>query len=46
MLVDDLAPYGVSEDRVVELRKWIAAWRDDLARRLGDGLPGDGRERG
>ncbi|MFG2078198.1 nucleotidyl transferase AbiEii/AbiGii toxin family protein [Nonomuraea maritima] len=37
MLVDDLAPYGVAEERVVELRKWIAAWRDDLTRRLGDG---------
>lgn len=31
----DLAAYGVSEEKAVQLRVWVGAWRDDLARRLG-----------
>ncbi|MGI5285997.1 nucleotidyl transferase AbiEii/AbiGii toxin family protein [Nonomuraea polychroma] len=41
LVTEDLAAYGVSEEEVAELRVWIAAWRDDLGRRLGmQQLPG------
>jgi hypothetical protein len=37
----DLEPYGLGEAEAAELRVWIAAWRDDLGRRLGmQQLPG------
>jgi hypothetical protein len=42
---DDFAVYGLDEQEITDLRRWVTGWYDDLARRLAaersDELPDD-----